>query len=233
MSIVKKSTIARLKAVLKPKHNLILPVFFIALLWALNPHSVSAWTIKAPTANKPILVIDTKNTTLPTVVQAFKTTFKDKAKEEALRQESFKRGQLINKLREYLEANRSPLAEHADVLVSTKNWKKIIALANAESTMCRRYPTATANCWGVGGSNLWDFGSSLADGVLGMNKFLNNYPLRSVVKYSDMPFKQMNGLYKQPAANHWLYNVQVVYDELTVLEKSVYENHKSVSTIQK
>jgi hypothetical protein len=224
MDIVKKLTLAHLKAslaTLKPKHKLFLHIFLLALVLNLFPHESHAWTIQAPTARKPILVFDIKDTSIQETIDVIKSTFTDKQKIEAQRQEALKRGKMIVKLRQYLEANKSPLAEHAGVLVSTKNWKKIIALANAESTMCRRYPTSTANCWGVGGSNLWDFGSDLSDGVLGMNKFLNNYPLRSTVKYTDMPFKQMNGLYKQPAAAHWLYNVQSVYDELTILEKSI------------
>src|SRR6185436_4638665 len=111
--------------------------------------------------------------------------------------------------------------EYANVLVSVSNWKQIIALANAESTLCRNYPVAKSNCWGVGGAKLWDMGSNLGDGILSMNQFLTMYPRNSNVKYAQMTFKQMNGLYKQPAANHWLYNAQSVYDDLTSLEKNI------------
>ncbi len=226
MDIVKKLTFNHFKVkasfeTLRPKQKFFLSVFLLALFLNLFPHETQALTIKAPTARKPILVFDLNDTTYKDLLNAYNETFKLRQEDEAVRKEAFKRGQLTVKLKVYLDAQRSPLAEHADVLVSVKNWKKIVALANAESTLCRKYPIPTANCWGVGGSNLWDFGNSLADGILGMNKFLNNYPLKSKVKYTDMSFKQMNGLYKQPAAAHWLYNAQSIYDEMTILEKSV------------
>ena len=224
MDIVRTMTFGHLKATLatlKPKQKFFIQIFLLALILNLIPNETHALTIKAPTARKPILVFDTSDTTYKDLIAAYNATFQKKQKNESVRKEAFKRGQLTIKLKTYLNAQRSPLAEHADVLVSVKNWKKIVALANAESTMCRKYPVPTANCWGVGGSNLWDFGSNLSDGIIGMNKFLNQYPKRSNVKYSEMTFNQMNGLYKQPAAKHWLYNAQSVYDDLSILEKSI------------
>jgi len=123
-------------------------------------------------------------------------------------------------LKEYLVSKRSPLAEYSATLLQQNNWKKIIALSNAESTMCRRYIEHLANCWGVGGSKLWDMGDNLGEGVVAMNKFLNAAPMRSKVKYSQMNFEQMNGLYKQPPGDHWVYNNLAVYNDLTDLEKS-------------
>ena len=130
---------------------------------------------------------------------------------------------LTENLRTYLQNYNSPLAEYAHVLVELKNWKKIIALSNAESTMCRRYPVSTANCWGVGGANMWDMGDNLGEGVKSMDHFLRNYPTRSKVKYDLMPFEHMNGFYKQPAADHWVVNNKVIYDELVELEQEVNE----------
>lgn len=224
MDIVRTLNFTHLKATLgnlKPKQKFFLQIFLLALVLNLIPNETHALTIKAPTARKPILVFDTSDKSYQNFIDAFNVSFSSKQKDESLRKEAVKRGQLITKVKVYLDAQRSPLANYADVLVSVKNWKKIVALANAESTMCRNYPTTTANCWGVGGSNLWDFGTSLSDGILGMNKFLNQYPKNSKVKYSEMTFNQMNGLYKQPAATHWLYNAQSVYDDLNTLEKSL------------
>lgn len=128
---------------------------------------------------------------------------------------------LAQELKKYLGSYNSPLAEAAPTLVNLKNWKKIVALAAAESSLCRKYPVGTANCWGVGGSELWDFGSNLDDGVMAMNKFLETHPKRSKVKYSQMSFERMNGLYKQPAQEHWLTNNQAVYNDLVGIEKSL------------
>ncbi|MBX4186783.1 MAG: hypothetical protein KW802_00805 [Candidatus Doudnabacteria bacterium] len=224
MDIVKKLTFAHLKAslqTLKPRQKFFLQVFIFAILLNILPLQAQALTIKAPTARKPILVFDTSDKSFQDMIDAFNQTLHGRNIDEKVRQENFRRAKLIRKVKTYLDAQKSPLANEADVLVTVKNWKKIVALSNAESSMCRRYPVPTANCWGVGGSKLWDFGSNLSDGILGMNKFLNQYPLRSSVKYSEMSFKQMNGLYKQPAAAHWLYNTQSVYDDLTQLEKSI------------
>jgi hypothetical protein len=124
-------------------------------------------------------------------------------------------------LKEYLQKKRSPLAEYSAIILQQNNWKKIIALSNAESSLCRRYIEEKANCWGVGGSNLWDMGENLGDGVVAMNKFLNTAPNKSKVKYSQMNFEQMNGLYKQPPGDHWVYNNLEIYNELTALEKSL------------
>ena len=124
-------------------------------------------------------------------------------------------------LKRYLTQKRSPLAEYSATILQQNNWKKIIALSNAESTMCRRYIEHLANCWGVGGSDLWDMGENLGEGVVAMNKFLNTSPRLSKVKYSQMNFEQMNGLYKQPPGDHWVYNNLEVYNELTALERSM------------
>jgi hypothetical protein len=124
-------------------------------------------------------------------------------------------------LKNYLVSKNSPLAEFSATLLQQNNWKKILALANAESTMCRRYIESLSNCWGVGGSDLWDMGDNLSEGVVAMNKFLNTAPSKSKVKYSQMNFEQMNGLYKQPPGDHWVYNNLEIYNELIALEKSV------------
>jgi hypothetical protein len=88
--------------------------------------------------------------------------------------------------------------------------------------MCKHYPVNKANCWGIGGSNLWYMGSNLGEGILSMNKFLKHLSgNNSKVKYTQMTFKQMNGLYKQPAAQHWVDNNQAVYDDLTAIENSL------------
>ena len=129
--------------------------------------------------------------------------------------------ELTNKVEQYLLDNNSPLAGHTKILMQQNNWKKIIALANAESTMCRRFPTDSNNCWGVGGNDLWQLGTGLDEGIIAMNRFLNTYPLRSSKKYSQMDYSEMNGLYKQPPADHWVRNNRVVEDALNRLEKEI------------
>lgn len=123
-------------------------------------------------------------------------------------------------LKQYLEKRGSPLAECTSILLTEapKNWQKILSLANAESGMGKRYPKATANMWGVGGSKLWDFGDTPCDGVRGMNDFLNNYPRRATVKYTDWTIEKMNCVYKQPCGAHWVRNNNVILAQLKGLE---------------
>lgn len=141
--------------------------------------------------------------------------------EQQLRSQLTKKQELIKQVKAYLSAYNSPLVDAVPTLITLKNWKKIVALSNAESSLCRKYPVGTANCWGVGGSDLWDFGTNLTQGVIAMNHFLENYPRRSAVKYSQMTFDQMNGLYKQPAKEHWVVNNEVIYDDLIKLENGI------------
>ncbi len=128
---------------------------------------------------------------------------------------------MTDALKSYLQSKGSPLAEYTSTILKQNNWKKIIALSNAESSLCRRYIEEKANCWGVGGNDLWDMGANLGEGVIAMNNFLNGAPKKSSIKYSQMNFEQMNGLYKQPPGDHWVLNNLKVWNDLTAIEKSL------------
>ncbi|MBI2607321.1 MAG: hypothetical protein HYW51_00670 [Candidatus Doudnabacteria bacterium] len=143
---------------------------------------------------------------------------------DKLKNELNKQRTLAGAVRVYLEAYRSPLAGHVETLIKARNWKKIVALANAESSLCRNYPETTANCWGVGGSDLWVMGSNLDEGILAMDEFLITSPKKSEIKYTDMSFEQMNGLYKQPARDHWVENTLMIYNDLEAIENNLAGN---------
>src|SRR6185503_10533192 len=182
MDIVQKLTFVQLKAsfrTMKLKQKFYLVVFLFSLIVNLVPHETYAFQIKAPTADKPILVFDMSDKSYQDIMDSWSIIISNNYKHEIVRKEAVKKGELTTKVKDYLQEQASPLADYADVLTSVKNWKQIVALANAESTLCRNYPVSKANCWGVGGSSLWDFGNNLGDGILGMNKFLAQYPLRS------------------------------------------------------
>lgn len=55
----------------------------------------------------------------------------------------------------YLNSKHSPLAAHVDALSDQTQWKLIIAIADAESSYCKR--DELNNCWGIGGA--WDLKS--------------------------------------------------------------------------
>jgi len=222
MDIVKKLTFAHLKASftnLALKHKFFLIIFLVSFTVNLLPHE--AYAARTRPVASPSLIFDIGNTDHLDYLDRLSEMKNDEYYRQQLEAQAWRQVDLTKKIKEYLTEQGSPLADYTQTLVTLRNWKKIVALSNAESGMCRHYVESTANCWGVGGANLWDMGSNLGQGVVAMNHFLNNYPLRSKVKYSQLNFEQMNGLYKQPAAQHWVDNNQIIYDQLTTIENSL------------
>ncbi len=127
---------------------------------------------------------------------------------------------LKNLLREYLAKRNSPLAACADTLVDQENMDKILSLGAAESGLAKRYIRSTNNIWGWNGGRS-NMGATLCDAVVQMNTNLENYPRRSVVKYADMSYTDMCGLYKQPCKekgnHHWVRNNQAIVNDMTRL----------------
>ena len=130
-------------------------------------------------------------------------------------------------LRDYLAKKKSPFADCVDTIVELKNADKILALSNAESALGRRAPAGKHNYWGVGGSKLWKMGNNVCEGIVSMDNFLNEYPKRSSVKYTEMSFVDMCGLYKQPcpgkASHHWVKNNQVIIADLSTMKAQATE----------
>lgn len=225
LDIVHKIKFLHLKAsfqTLALKHKFTIILILVSFVTTLMPHESYATPDQNDQPDQsPVLVFDLSDLGFNDYLDMRSLELNDLNYQEQIRQQAIKRKNLTAKVRAYLEKQGSPLAEYAAVLIILRNWKTIVALANAESSMCRKYPADTANCWGVGGANLWDMGNNLGEGLIAMNHFLNKYPLRSPVKYSQMTFEQMNGLYKQPPADHWLDNNKIIYDDLVAIEKSV------------
>jgi len=222
--IVRKTKHLRLLATaesLAVQYKFILFVFLFSLLAATMPHISYAASPEPNLKLSQRLVFDTGNTEHQDYLDQMSLELADQFYRQQMQQQTLRRERLTEALKTYLEERNSPLAPYSAIIVTLRNWKKIIALSNAESTLCKRYPPSTSNCWGVGGANLWNMGSHLGEGVIEMNKFLNNHPRRAHVKYAQMPFEDMNGLYKQPAAQHWVDNNTIIYDQLVELEKSI------------
>jgi hypothetical protein len=216
MDIIKKVKPAKASyETLSLKNKLLLVVTLVSFASIVIPHQTQAQTVKQGDAM--VFEIGDYEDYLNGIEQQGLKKFSNEQIVAMLK----KQIRLGEALRQYLITQNSPLADHANTLVQQNNWKKIIALSNAESSMCRKYIEATSNCWGVGGSNLWTMGENLDQAIVSMNRFLNNYPLRSSKKYTAMTFDEMNGLYKQPAREHWVVNNEVVYDDLTAIEASI------------
>ncbi|MEO8066000.1 MAG: hypothetical protein ABI643_04085 [Candidatus Doudnabacteria bacterium] len=226
LDIIRKLKFPHLKAnfaTLALKHKIISVIFLLSILVQLAPHETYAQTNDAVKDADlgPLLVFNLNDTGYQDYLEMKGQELSDQYYQDQLLQQDLRLQKLTQKVLMYLKQQGSPLAEYAGTLVTLRNWKKIVALANAESGMCRHYPVAKANCWGIGGSNLWNMGNNLGQGVIEMNHFLNKYPLGSPEKYSQMSFDDMNGLYKQPAAQHWVDNILSVYDDLVAIENNL------------
>ncbi len=219
MDIIKK--IRPLKATylsLSLKHKFGIIITLLSLITFLLPHETFASSIPdGRTSGSMIFVIGDQVTYLNNLNLQLTKYFERKQMQKDLDRQLL----LAARVRNYLRAQGSPLANYASTLIQLNNWKKIIALSNAESSFCKHYPADKANCWGIGGSDLWYMGSNLGEGIITMNNFLNAYPNNSLLKYSDMTFKQMNGVYKQPPKDHWVQNNQSVYNDLVKIENSL------------
>jgi hypothetical protein len=224
LDIIRKIKLNDVKAsfeTLALKHKFFLIICLFSLISTILPHETFAAIIQQTQKDPgPVLVFDGSNTDYQDYLDQISADLTDKYYQEQLRQKQLKQDRLVKAVRKYLEEQGSPLATYTPILLTLRNWKKIVALSNAESGMCEHYQVATANCWGVGGAQLWDMGNNLGEGIVYMNKFLSNYPKHSSTKYAQMSFEQMNGLYKQPAARHWLDNNTIVYDDLSAIEAS-------------
>ena len=222
MDIVRIAKFIHIKAsfaTLAWKQKFFLIIFLFSLISTVLPHEAYAAFLVTPNY-QPVLLFDTSVGVDNYLVQISQVAT-DRYYQQQLQQQVAQQTKLTQEVQAYLAEQGSPLAPYASTLVTLRNWKKIVALANAESTLCRNYPVTKANCWGVGGPNLWDMGDNLGQGIVAMNHFLNKYPRGSTVKYSQMSFARMNGLYKQPPADHWVNNGQTVYDQLSAIEAAL------------
>ncbi len=217
MDIIKKvrPLATHLSLTLKQKIGIILVLASLSSF--LLPHETFAAATGAETSAQLIFVVGNHTAYISGLnFELTKLYEHDKMQADLARQL-----ELVDKVRTYLQEQNSPLANYAGTLVQLNNWKKIIALSNAESSFCLHYPVNKANCWGIGGADLWYMGSNLGEGIVTMNNFLNAYPNNSSVKYSQMSFQQMNGVYKQPPRDHWVANNVRVYDDLVRIENSL------------
>ncbi|GAC1412856.1 MAG: hypothetical protein NVSMB66_3200 [Candidatus Doudnabacteria bacterium] len=118
-------------------------------------------------------------------------------------------------LREYLEKKGSPLAEYTDVLLAQKDWKTILAISNAESTLGKH--CYYNNCSGIYGR--YDQGyaglkryQTKADWIVDLQTLLSK-------RYSGWSLDKMNGIYVYPRSTSWIRATKAVYTQLDKIEK--------------
>lgn len=76
-------------------------------------------------------------------------------------------------LRDYLQAKGSPMAEHAEFLLTQDHYQFVIAIAYAEGHMCR-HQIRPNNCWGIGGGRPESY-ETLPDGIVRANELIGKY----------------------------------------------------------
>jgi len=118
-------------------------------------------------------------------------------------------------LQAYLESKNSPLADYAGIIMAQQDWKTILAISNAESTLGKH--CYYNNCSGIYGR--YDMGyaglkryETLGDWVVDLQTLLDK-------RYEGWTLDEMNGIYVVPKSSSWIRATKQVYNDLTNLEK--------------
>lgn len=109
-----------------------------------------------------------------------------------------------SKLEKYLQSKNSPLQSESRVIAEQENWKLILSISYAESTLGKK--CYYNNCSGIGGSQIRTY-KSLKNWVIGFNGLLER-------KYKDQSLEQMCGVYVQPCNPNWLLANKQILSEL-------------------
>ena len=97
----------------------------------------------------------------------------------------------VLRLREYLQENDSPLAPHAELLISESDkygidWTKVVAISKIESDLGKKMPSGSHNAWGLGGSKFmyfsdWEEAITYVSALLGKRyKHLENQGIKTI-----------------------------------------------------
>ncbi|MDB4939749.1 MAG: hypothetical protein JWO40_174 [Candidatus Doudnabacteria bacterium] len=118
-------------------------------------------------------------------------------------------------LTEYLEKRNSPLADYAGIILAQKDWKTIIAISNAESTMGQH--CYYNNCSGIyarydqGYAGLKKY-ETKADWIVDLQGLLSK-------RYDGWTLDKMNGIYVYPRSTSWIRATKSVYTDLNKIEQ--------------
>jgi hypothetical protein len=111
----------------------------------------------------------------------------------------------------YLREKKSPLAKYAGELSRLPNWKVLIAIAQAESGLCKK--TARNNCWGIGPNNTpWSF-RDISESLYYANYLLSKYDDNGLDSSSPESIVRTYVGYDHPG---WVSNVKDTLLELKI-----------------
>lgn len=129
---------------------------------------------------------------------------------------------LAIKLKTYLEAHGSPLAEYSDEIIQQPQWQRALAISWVESNFGRY--CADNNCSGIGvepGHPAWRKYSTKLDWFKDMAQLME----KPIYKEKYTTFEKMRGVYVQPGSASWVYGAKQKYAELMALTAQA-ENEK-------
>jgi hypothetical protein len=134
----------------------------------------------------------------------------------------------IDKLRNYLSAHNSPVADEAQSFIAIADkynldWKLIAAISGLESSFCQHIPTNSYNCWGwgiptgaqsgIGFTSFKDGINTVSEGIR-MNYLNNGY----------ITIEQIGRIYA--ASPTWAIRVRSFMNEI-----DAWENHPSFTNL--
>lgn len=120
----------------------------------------------------------------------------------------------VTLVRQYLQSKNSPLANYTEILLAQPDWKTIIAISNAESTMGKH--CYYNNCsgiyerFGIGYAGLKKY-DTMADWIVDLQQLINQ-------RYDGWTLAEMNGTYVYPKSRSWLYATTTVYNDLDKIQ---------------
>ncbi len=129
---------------------------------------------------------------------------------------------LAIKLKAYLEAHNSPLAEYADQIITYDQWQRALAISWVESNFGQH--CYDNNCSGIGvkpGHPAWRKYETKLDWFKDMSQLLE----KPLYKEKLTTFEKMKGVYVKPGSLSWVLGAKTKYAELMVLTAEA-ENEK-------
>ena len=117
----------------------------------------------------------------------------------------------VKAVRAYLESKNAPLAQYTEIILAQDDWKKILAISNAESNMGRhcKWNNCSGIMYGKGGLRPFD---SIPDWIVEFQGLIDR-------RYKTKSLDQMNGVYVVPRSANWYKASNSVYQALTEIEK--------------
>ena len=204
---------ASLNALKSAKGKIAVVTALFSLVVVFNPTSTKAATAQALGQDNS-LVLKIKTILTASANTAGET---ENQNSQISKENEEKKAQL---LQDYLESKDSPLADYTGIILAQQDWKTILAISNAESTLGKH--CYFNNCSGIYGR--YDIGYSglkkyetKADWIVDLQNLLDK-------RYEGWTLDQMNGTYVYPRSTSWIRATKQIYNDLTNLEKQFPQN---------